>query len=496
IGTVDQLLMGALRHKHLALRHLGLANKVVIVDEVHAYDAYMDSYLYRALRWLGEYGAPVVVLSATLPPATRKELLEAYLGTKPSEDLSGSDYPILTLSNGRAICRVVPSDSGRNREKEVFIERFEGDIAQKLDELLAEGGCAGIVVSTVGKAQELARGLAAHFGGEPVELLHSRFLSLDRSEKEAALLLELGPPKGETRRPERKIVVGTQVIEQSLDIDFDLMLTDLCPMDLLIQRIGRLHRHERPRPERLRLPRCLVMGVEEFDGGAKAVYGEYSLLNTKFLLPSSLKLPDDIAGLVREAYGGCIELPEEENERYAAAKAAFEKLVDCKKTKAATFQLGDPKRGRPSLSGWLDFNKSCITDRQGEASVRDSAGSIEVLVIQRLRDGLHLLPWIEGGRLIEHDRMPDDDLGFTIAGCSVSLLSELAKPWNIDETIKELEKQKAKAIPPAWEESHWLRGELFLVLDEAFCCELQGKKLHYDQKYGLSIEKEAEDERV
>ncbi|MDR2515219.1 MAG: CRISPR-associated helicase Cas3' [Christensenellaceae bacterium] len=496
VGTIDQLLMGALRHKHLALRHLGLANKVIVVDEVHAYDAYMDSYLYRALRWLGAYGVPVVVLSATLPPLTRRELLAAYTGAEPDDSPADLAYPVLTLSDGTATRRVVPDDAGEQRQKEVLIERFDGDIAQKLEDLLSGGGCAGIVVSTVGRAQELAQRLAAHFGAAQVDLLHSRFLSIDRSEKEAALLLELGP-KADEKRPKKKIVVGTQVIEQSLDIDFDLMLTDLCPMDLLIQRIGRLHRHlEHSRPAKLQKPLCLVMGTEEFDGGTKAIYGEYSLMNTKYLLPSSLVLPDDIAGLVRSAYGGDIQVPEAEKEHYASAKAAFDKLAADKKVNAKAFQLGDPARGWPTLVGWLEFSDDEAAGKQGEASVRDSMGSIEVLVIQKLRDGLHLLPWIDGGRLIEHDRMPEDDLGFAIAGCSVGLMSELAKRWNIRKTIEELEARKAELIPPAWERSHWLRGELFLVLDEAFSCELQGKRLRYDQKYGLSIEKEAEDERI
>ena len=106
VGTVDQLLMMALRQKHLALRHLGLSKKVVVIDEVHAYDAYMDQYLNMALEWLGAYNVPVILLSATLPKKSRVDFIKHYLtgkGVKLSkEDMSSlmvEDYPLITYTD-------------------------------------------------------------------------------------------------------------------------------------------------------------------------------------------------------------------------------------------------------------------------------------------------------------------------------------------------------------------------------------------------------------
>ncbi len=154
IGTVDQLLMAALKQKHLMLRQLGLAGKVVVVDECHAYDTYMNCYLDRALTWLGRYQVPVILLSATLPARRRAELVNAYLGGQAAEGgwQTSRGYPLLTWTDGGQVCqRTVPlMEAGRTVQ---VTPLTEDRLPALLREKLAQGGCAGVIVNTVRKAQ-------------------------------------------------------------------------------------------------------------------------------------------------------------------------------------------------------------------------------------------------------------------------------------------------------------------------------------------------------
>ncbi|MDR1319905.1 MAG: CRISPR-associated helicase Cas3' [Gracilibacteraceae bacterium] len=509
VGTIDQLLMCALKQKHVALRHLGFANKVAIIDEVHAFDAYMDSYLYMALRWLGEYGVPVVVLSATLPPVTRQKLIESYAGREFSEKVYTGDgfkskltalippnwakteaYPLITYTDGGDVEQLYPAADPKRAVK-VDIERFgstAAEVCEKLQELLADGGCAGIVVNTVAKAQNMAAELSAVFGGECVRLLHSAFISLDRTEKEAELLAALGPPgAAKTERPGKLIVVGTQVIEQSLDIDFDVLFTEICPIDLLIQRIGRLHRHKRAaRPARLAAPTAYVMGCDEFDGGSAAIYGEYMLMTTKYLLPDRLYLPENIAQLVGAAYGDGAEVPDGERADYEFARKEHEERIATKESRAGAFQLREPTKGRNDLTGALDSDSS---DKTGEATVRDGENSIEVILLRFVGGKYRLLPWIDGGRVIPTDSAPAAGTAFTLAGCKIRLPRMFSKVWTEAKTIEELEK-KGAVLQKAWRENPWLNGELFLALDENLEATLCERTVKYDKNIGFTAKKE------
>lgn len=515
IGTIDQVLMGGLKQKHLALRHLGLVNKVVILDECHAYDAYMSQYLYKVLNWLGAYSVPVVVLSATLPGDKRKQLIDAYLNResapvreydpifdagKPEAPplplwVTTRDYPIITSTDGidvhqEEIC-------GIRRSLEVALEIIPDDdqIVLVLNDLLSEGGCAGIIVNTVKRAQKIAYTLRQYFG-EDVHLLHARFLAIDRAKKEKELFARLGVD-GEGRRPQRCIVVGTQIFEQSCDLDFDVIISDICPMDLLIQRIGRLHRHERNRPAKLLQAQCFITGLNDagFDRGAELVYGKYFLMNTRALLPSSITLPDDIPRLVQDAYRSeGVIMPLELQGEYEAAKNLQEQNMANKIARAQAFQICNPYKGMGDLVGWLDTS---ITDdpsgKRGEATVRDTSDSLEVLVVQRRGKEYYMLPWLAKfkGRKIPSDVQPEMELARAIVECSIKLPSELC--WKMDDTIRELEMIALQELR-AWQKSPWLKGELFLVLDEQLETELCGYRLQYDQHYGMLSKKiEGED---
>lgn len=146
-----------------------------------------------------------------------------------------------------------------------------------------------------------------------VQLFHAQFLMPDRAAREEQLMERIGKDSVPESRNDL-IVVGTQVMEQSLDLDLDVLVTELCPMDLLLQRIGRLHRHCRSRPKPLQQACCAVLdtGEEAFDAGSEVVYGQWLLWRTRKYLPWSIRLPEDIAPLVQQVYGWEQEAPETE----------------------------------------------------------------------------------------------------------------------------------------------------------------------------------------
>jgi CRISPR-associated helicase Cas3 len=265
VGTIDQVLFAGLKSRHLMLRHLGLAGKVVIIDECHAYDVFMSRYLDAVLHWLGAYGTPVVLLSATLPAARRAELVRAYDSGRGAETVALPEdpgYPVVVASGMPA--RAVPAGGAA---RAVRLDRLPDDLdvlAGLLRDALAGGGCAVVVRNTVGRVQETADRLVEIFGADEVTVTHSRFLACDRARLDTDLLRRFGPPGPGVERPARHVVVASQVVEQSLDVDFDLMVTDLAPVDLVLQRTGRLHRHDRPRPAGLEQPRCVLVGVQDW----------------------------------------------------------------------------------------------------------------------------------------------------------------------------------------------------------------------------------------
>lgn len=516
VGTIDHVLMGGLKMKHLALRHLGLVNKIVILDECHAYDAYMNQYLDLVLSWLGAYDVPVIVLSATLPPHRRQELLAAYQNRhiKKADCIDTeviSPYPLISYTDGENIYQDLPEPSGRKRV--VHLRQLDEDnLGDTLSELLAEGGCAGIICNTVKKAQSVAQCMEMYFGEDCVRLLHSCFLSFDRVRKEQELRDLLGPQ--EDHRPDKLIVVGTQVMEQPLDVDFDVLFTEICPMDLLLQRIGRLHRHNRKkaRPSRLQEATCYVMGIQDaltFDEGSTAVYGEYLLMKTRAFLEQRLILPDNIPRLVQQVYETGYDdeiinrLTKEANlvteadiadvrQQYAIARNQYETCIEKKKNKARTFQIKTSKAQRKNLLGWLNAPQmEDASGKRGEATVRDSGNSLTVLVICKKEDGgLYTLPWLSGHGDERIDDVPDDGLAKAIASCSINLPSYFVQNWQIDKVIDELEQVVIDKNLDSWYASHWLKGELFLVLNEEHEMHLLDRILVYDEKNGLWSYKE------
>lgn len=507
VGTVDQMLMASLKQKHLMLRHLGLAGKVVIIDECHAYDAYMSQYLDRTLSWLGAYQTPVILLSATLPSQRRAELVDAYCNRKAPADAqevwrTSKSYPLLTWTDGGEVrSQALEGESG---SKKVTVETLsEEEMAAFLCEQLRDGGCAGIIVNTVRKAQETYESLQIllEYGFE-IQLFHSQFLMPDRAKREAELMNRVGKSSGKQAR-DRLIVIGTQVLEQSLDLDFDLMVSQLCPMDLLLQRMGRLHRHaahDAIRPDHLREPRFMVLQTEDgmIDRGTQAVYGDWLLLRTQKRLPDIVCLPGDIPELVQDVYAEPMkaELTEEE----AEAWEEFCVSQDLQQERADAYRIrgpkrktitGEKKRRRVRLSGISGIlDKSAGEgERAAEAAVRDSDPSIDVLIMVRYTNGnIGFLPWQNDGKMMSAMEKPDCGTERLIAGQRLRLPRMLCTQWAISETIQALEAMTGEVA--VWQNAPLIKGELFLLLDEDFSANICGKMLRYDKDIGLIVEKE------
>lgn len=519
VGTIDQLLFAALRGKHLVLRHLGLAGKVVVIDEAHAYDVFMGRFLDRALEWLGAYGVPVVVLSATLPAHRRAELMRAYddgrFGPEPPPSWRdrrkprvdpyaalGADprYPLITASaEGRGATSTSCPDSGRSIEIRVrpLPEELPA-LVELLRDRLTDGGCALVVRNTVARVQETAAVLRVALGPDtPVSVAHSRFMAVDRAAKDRWLRDTFGPPGG-GQRPHRHVVVASQVAEQSLDIDFDLLVTDLAPIDLVLQRIGRLHRHPRDaRPARLTTPECWITGADwntvppQPVSGSRRVYQLAALLRSAaVLLPHldglPLRLPADIAPLTQAAYGAESVGPSTWQSTMAEAEAKQRDEIAAKQVKADSFRLaGVAEPGVPLIS-WLSGGVAGTEERLAQGHVRDTdAESLEVLLLVRTPGGLVLPPWIDGGgEVVPTVGTPSWWLGRAVARCSLPLPRAMTAADVIDQVISELE---CRIDLSAWQLNPWLAGELLLEVDGDCHARVGPFDLNYDPHGGLQV---------
>lgn len=308
VGTVDQAVLAILNIKHHFVRLWGLGNRVIVIDEVHAYDTYTSGLIASLLRWLKSLNCSVVLMSATLPADKRAELFEAWGGIA-AQRLPDLPYPRVLCADTRGIrgehftARPLPRISILGMD-----ESLETLATQAL-RMLAHGGCGAIIVNSVGRAQQLFEFIAA-LPECPKDriLLHARMPADERALREEQVLKWFGA-QGE--RPRKALLVGTQVVEQSLDLDFDFMLSDLAPIDLLLQRAGRLHRHNRERPSAHRSAVLRVAGLEAHrfpDLKTTAwgyIYDPYILGRTWALLTQEemLRLPEDIDRLVQAVYG-------------------------------------------------------------------------------------------------------------------------------------------------------------------------------------------------
>ena len=283
VGTVDQVLLAGLQVKWAHFRGASLSRSLLVVDEVHASDSYMTQLLYGVLRAHLDLGGHAMLMSATLGAAARSKLTSSSPRFSPPafEDAANVPYPALTLVSNDSVAETRSiTTGGPSKAVSMTTKPILGDpvsIAEEAAGAARNGARVLVIRNTVASAQAVFRALLdsgaedmlLEVNGGPA-LHHSRFAAEDRKLLDDAVEKTIGKRSSSSTGV---VVLGTQTLEQSLDIDADFLVTDLCPVDVLLQRIGRLHRHEKTgRPRAFENPQCLVLvpdaGLEAgLDGG-------------------------------------------------------------------------------------------------------------------------------------------------------------------------------------------------------------------------------------
>ncbi len=293
VCTVDQVLVSVLPVKHKFVRGFGLGRSVLIVDEVHAYDSYMYGLLEAVLEQQRLAGGSAILLSATLPFEQKRQLAAAWNCALPNDN---KHYPLIShCQAGRVECfdlSELPEQQPKATTVNIELLKTpallpDQNLLQRMLNAAEQGAQVCLVCNLVAVAQQIYQALRQQMQQSPtlneeqLLLFHSRFIFADRQKKEQTVLEWFGP-ESSARGQQGRLLIATQVVEQSLDLDFDWLITQLCPVDLLFQRMGRLHRHAKNqtgRPVGFTEPVCTVLLPENIDYDLHAVvYGNSRVL--------------------------------------------------------------------------------------------------------------------------------------------------------------------------------------------------------------------------
>lgn len=409
VGTLDQALLAVLHSRHQSLRLLGLFRKVLVVDEVHACDAYMQGVLETLLEFHARAGGSAILLSATLPQRMRQALLDAFASgfRSAAPAVQALQYPLATSWHSAEpktlVERALPTREDVRRTLAVRYVCDEAQVVAAIVSAVASGKCVCWMRNTVADALAAFAKFEGRMPADNLTLFHARFALRDRLDTEDKVLAWFGNESTPEQRAGR-LVIATQVAEQSLDADWDFVVSDLAPIDRLIQRAGRLQRH--PRDEcggRLRDPAardrrgapCLwVFGPTWVDDPparwfnaafpkASGVYPHHGQLwlTAKLLEGGRIVMPDDARQLIESVFGEDAAIPEglqpnantAEGRGYADASVAQQNTV-----KLATGYV------RGGMDWWSEAK---TPSRLGEASMN---------VLLAHWEGDRLRSWAEG----------------------------------------------------------------------------------------------------
>lgn len=338
VGTIDQALLATLQSKHQSLRLLGLMRKVLVVDEVHACDAYMQRTLELLLEFHARAGGSAVLLSATLTKRMKNALLKAFAKGCGERRIPATACEAYPLTTSWAVASVGCVGEGpiatRPDVQRTVRVRYESDqaaVVTAIKAALDAGRCVAWIRNTIGDALDAHAAFSQHLGADHLELFHARFALGDRLDTEERVLARFGRESGPAERAGR-LLIATQVAEQSLDVDFDLVVSDLAPIDRIIQRAGRLCRHVRdsfgnrlsgPGAKDQRGEACMwVLGpawteapdaswFKNFFSRSAGVYPHHGQLwlTAKALLRGQISMPEDAREMIEGVFGNEDTIP-------------------------------------------------------------------------------------------------------------------------------------------------------------------------------------------
>jgi len=444
VCTIDQVLLSVLPIRHAFVRAFGIRRGVLIVDEVHAYDSYMNGLLDRVIAEQFRCGASVVLLSATLPAKRRAELLALYAPPAAVEMETRAPYPLISGAGEDSSFSRPAEPAGPARVVQFRLEStpdalLTDNLVSEIAMRAAEGQRIAVICNVVADAQQHARRLRAAVR-QPVDVFHSRYRFGDRQEIEQHVIRDYG--KDAPREGPGRVLVATQVVEQSLDLDFDWMVTQICPVDLLFQRLGRLHRHQRKGRGRAE---CIVLtplgdGYRPHD----IVYGTPRLLwRTEQLLRRQprLSFPDAYREWIEQAYAE-VPWPDEpeavvqahdiylkkqhQKRRQAEILSRMDATpIDDHPDKAASLTRGSEmglnvvpvlRRGKEDFLLEGDTQLSSLAEYERAEQI--DRNSIPVpnswrRLLPAMKDGVILLPMILGGSGCWHAEADESSLCYT-----------------------------------------------------------------------------------
>jgi CRISPR-associated endonuclease/helicase Cas3 len=409
-GTIDQALLGVLPSRFNTVRLFGLSDKVLVIDEAHAYDAYMGEELRMLLKFHAALGGSAIVLSATLPrdvteKAGREQIAFAWregcgVSTRTMKGIkavASNAYPLITTVSVAGVTEeAVEAAPWSHRKVPVRFVTSDDDVLSNIIAAARTGAAVAWIRNTVDDAIASADAVRS-VGFEPI-LFHARFAQVDRQRIEAEVMARLGPKATPDRR-RGCIVVATQVIEQSLDLDVDLMATDLAPVDLLIQRAGRLRRHDSRDAERPDVPFELIVKAPAFSqtpsetwlsstmASSEYIYGDPAILwrSMRALLQAGgIQTPGGLRDLIEQVYAADADVPPGLNAK--SLKARGNASAERSHAGQSLLNLTDGYSGH--AAAWVGEDHPTVRTRLGAAQT--------TLRLARVRADGSLEPWAAG----------------------------------------------------------------------------------------------------